>query len=1102
MLPSGPKGAWRASSRSVPPLPAEPILDRPRLERLLEDAGTRRLVTVVAAAGYGKSTLLAAWAQQRAAAWYTVTPRDGDVAVMAAGLLEALAVRVPGLQAGVGDVWPSSTGPDARTDERVRADAYAALLSDALERLLSRDLFLVLDDLGEITASDPAARLVEALAKMGPSRLHLILSSREDPPFRMLRLRGRGQVTTLGASELAFTDAETRQLLGDLLGRADGRRLAPLLQEATQGWPAAVRLAAEALLPVPGTDREATMERVLRPGGPIYEYLVEEALQRTEPWLASLLGATTELPRFSAELCAALGVTVTESSLERLARRGLFVQPSAEPGWYEVHPLLRQLAPGIVDGGRGGDARHLERAAAWFGEHGYLADALHCLASAGDVRGLAAVLEMGGRQLLDAGEVEQVAEALRLIPEDERTPMLHALVGETSQLRGEWDAALRSYERVREPDGSYPAAVAWRMGIIQHLRGELPAALETYGRGRLGDESADEALLRAWWASALWLQGATDAARQHANEALAIATRIRDDRALAAAHTVQAMLAAVASDRRANDAHYLRALGHATRAGDALQLIRIHANRGSHFAEEGYYREALAELDEAVTLADLAGFAAFRALALSNRGEVLWHLGRLDEAIVELESSRALYQRLESRLVAYPLVHLGEVYRERGDAALARAHFEEAIRVSEAGRDLQALVPALGGLAGVIVGDEPDRALALAEQAVGHGPVLGHIEALLALGSVQLARGCREEAQAAARSAEQLARTRRDRAGLAAAMELIARSADDPASERSRLEEARSIWNDLESPLASARVSLALAEVGEGAEAAHAAEAARRVFTEHGARLGAAAAGDVLDRLADIRPASLEINTLGGFEILRGGRPVSIAEWRSRKARDLLRMLVAARGRRVARDQLIEWLWPDGDADRAGPRLSVALSTVRAVLDPAKELPPDRYVAANRASVWLRVEDIELDVERFHKRAAEGLQLATTDTEAAEAALVAAEALYRGDFLGDDPYDDWAVAEREEARSLYTRVAHALAAISAARADADAAASYLRRVLEHDPYDEPAHLELVRLLSLGGHHGEARRAYRAYAARMDEIGVEAATMGEAQGPEH
>ena len=110
----------------------------------------------------------------------------------------------------------------------------------------------------------------------------------------------------------------------------------------------------------------------------------------------------------------------------------------------------------------------------------------------------------------------------------------------------------------------------------------------------------------------------------------------------------------------------------------------------------------------------------------------------------------------------------------------------------------------------------------------------------------------------------------------------------------------------------------------------------------------------------------------------------------------------------------------------------------------------------------------------------------------APARLAAAEAAYGGDFLEEDAYEDWAIALREEARTIYTEVVRALAEDAAARGDADATTRFYLRVLERDPYDEPAHLGLVSALESAGRHGEARRCFRAYCARMDEIGVESA----------
>src|SRR4030095_3138683 len=124
-----------------------------------------------------------------------------------------------------------------------------------------------------------------------------------------------------------------------------------------------------------------------------------------------------------------------------------------------------------------------------------------------------------------------------------------------------------------------------------------------------------------------------------------LATACGDDRALAAAHTAMAMLAALEGDRAANDAHYLRALQAAERAGDVLHLARIRANLGSRSTEEGFYREALVELEAAVRLAELSGYAAVLALAQTNRGEAQLGLGRLDEAIAELGGGQGGHQR-------------------------------------------------------------------------------------------------------------------------------------------------------------------------------------------------------------------------------------------------------------------------------------------------------------------------------------------------------------------------------------------------------------------------------------------------------------------------
>jgi DNA-binding SARP family transcriptional activator len=155
--------------------------------------------------------------------------------------------------------------------------------------------------------------------------------------------------------------------------------------------------------------------------------------------------------------------------------------------------------------------------------------------------------------------------------------------------------------------------------------------------------------------------------------------------------------------------------------------------------------------------------------------------------------------------------------------------------------------------------------------------------------------------------------------------------------------------------------------------------------------------------------AAVAIQALGRFSVLREGVPVPLREWQSRKARDLLKLLVARLGRPAPRECLLEALWPEEDPRRTRPRLSVALSTVRAVLDPDRRLEAEHYVAATRETVALDTSRLMLDLEAFLARADAALALVRRGAVGAVAELEVAEAAYGGDFLEEDLYEEWAI---------------------------------------------------------------------------------------------
>ncbi len=223
------------------------------------------------------------------------------------------------------------------------------------------------------------------------------------------------------------------------------------------------------------------------------------------------------------------------------------------------------------------------------------------------------------------------------------------------------------------------------------------------------------------------------------------------------------------------------------------------------------------------------------------------------------------------------------------------------------------------------------------------------------------------------------------------------------------------------------------------------------------------------------------------------------SSWQSKKARELLKLLVAARGRSQHREVLMDRLWPDEDQSKTSNRLSVALSTIRGVLDPHKQHPNDHYINGDRDTIGLAIDQLDVDVEQFLVRASRGLELwAKGERETGRSLLEAAEAIYVGDLLEEDLYADWSVALREECRVTYMQLAGILADTYRSDGEHDAAGRLCLRMLERDSYHEAAHLGLVRSMTALGRHGAARRLYGQYVGRMQELDVEAAAFPSAR----
>src|SRR5215471_15945364 len=236
-------------------------------------------------------------------------------------------------------------------------------------------------------------------------------------------------------------------------------------------------------------------------------------------------------------------------------------------------------------------------------------------------------------------------------------------------------------------------------------------------------------------------------------------------------------------------------------------------------------------------------------------------------------------------------------------------------------------------------------------------------------------------------------------------------------------------------------------------------------------------------------PATLEITLLGGFEVKIGGRVVQDAEWRLRKAKNLVKLLALAPRHRLQREQVMEILWPEYDPDAGANNLHKATYFARRALEPG--LPrstPSAYIHMDWNTVLLDARPgVRVDVDEFERAAA-----LAHDTGAAAAYRSALE-LYAGDLLPEDRYEDWAIGRRDLLEGHYLTLLLELATIQDSRGQAYAAIDALSRVVAHEPIHEEAHLALMRLYARTGQRHHALRQYQhLQAALKRELDLEPA----------
>jgi LuxR family maltose regulon positive regulatory protein len=411
----GPTGPVLLRTKLRPPPVRAGLIPRARLDELLEAGARGRLCLIDAPAGSGKTTLLTQWClagqASRRVAWVSLDESDDDPVRLWVYAIEAFRVVVPGFGEAPLGLLQSSGSADVLTK---------VVLPQLLNELATSgaDLVLMLDDY-HLISNTTCHRTLGFFIDHLPASVHVVLSTRVDPPLPLARWRASGELTELRIADLGFTDAEAARLLHDAMGLELTTQAVQRLWERTEGWAAGLVLAG---LSLRGRDDPGPFIASFEAGHRhVVDYLGSEVLASQPGPLRTFLVRTSILQRLSASLCdAVLEADDSAALLAELEQANLFLIPLDDHRqWYRYHHLFAQLLSLELTEREPELAPLLHRrAAAWYQDAGDVSAAIHHASSAGEFAQAGALIARHWLPYARRGRIASVQRWLDRLPDD------------------------------------------------------------------------------------------------------------------------------------------------------------------------------------------------------------------------------------------------------------------------------------------------------------------------------------------------------------------------------------------------------------------------------------------------------------------------------------------------------------------------------------------------------------------------------------------------------------------------------------------------------------------------------------------------------------
>ncbi|QXC60659.1 LuxR C-terminal-related transcriptional regulator [Aquihabitans sp. G128] len=399
------------------------LVPRARLRTQMERRGQPGLTLVSAAAGFGKTTLVAEWfALGPSTAWLSLDGGDNDPATFWAYVIAAIQT--------VDHRLASEAGALVR-DPSASIETITTTLVNELHAA-GEQLVVVLDDYHVIETAE-IHQAVAFLLEHLPSHVRLVIATRADPPLPLAALRAQGDLLEIRAADLRFTSEEATAYLTETMGLTLTTDDVERLGARTEGWIAALQLAA---LSMQGrADVAGFIADFAGDDRFILDYLVGEVLDRQGPSVRTFLLETSILGRLTGPLCDAVtGGHDGRTTLEHLDRDNLFVVPLDDRrSWYRYHHLFADvLRAHLLDEEADRVPELHRRASDWYDGIGQAGEAIVHALEGGDAERAAELIEVAAPAMQQSRQERTLRDWLERLPADvyaDRPVLALTLVG-------------------------------------------------------------------------------------------------------------------------------------------------------------------------------------------------------------------------------------------------------------------------------------------------------------------------------------------------------------------------------------------------------------------------------------------------------------------------------------------------------------------------------------------------------------------------------------------------------------------------------------------------------------------------------------------------